>query len=126
MKERTTYSGAADGGVRDLLRTEGLSLLAVAVALYGHIGGDWRVFALLFLMPDVSFAGYLAGPRVGALRHGMRQTGSMIVCTPATPTAGRVVDAAEDSWLLFLVQGDGASACRGTHSRWPAKWRQAR
>jgi len=69
MKERTTYSGAADGGVRDLLRTEGLSLLAVAVALYGHIGGDWRVFALLFLVPDVSFAGYLAGPRVGALSY---------------------------------------------------------
>lgn len=69
MKERSTYSGAADGGVRDLLRAEGLSLLAVAAALYGHIGGDWRMFALLFLIPDVSFAGYLAGPRIGALSY---------------------------------------------------------
>ena len=69
MKERSTYSGAADGGVRDLLRAEGLSLLAATVALYAHIGGDWRMFALLFLVPDVSFAGYLAGPRVGALSY---------------------------------------------------------
>jgi hypothetical protein len=69
MRERSTYSGAADGGVRDLLRAEGLSLLAAAVALYGHVGGDWRMFALFFLVPDVSFAGYLAGPRVGALSY---------------------------------------------------------
>jgi Domain of unknown function (DUF4260) len=69
MSVNTTYSGAADGGVRDLLRAEGLFLLAAAMALYGHIGGDWRMFALLFLAPDLSFAGYLAGPRIGALSY---------------------------------------------------------
>jgi len=69
MSENRSYSGAADGGVRDLLRVEGLSLLAAAVALYGHLGGDWRLFALLFLVPDLSFAGYLAGPRVGAAAY---------------------------------------------------------
>jgi hypothetical protein len=69
MAENRTYFGAADGGVRDLLRAEGLSLLVAAVTLYGHLGGDWRMFALLFLVPDLSFAGYLAGPRVGALTY---------------------------------------------------------
>src|ERR1700756_5271857 len=69
MGENKTYCGAVDGGTRDLLRVEGLSLLAATLALYAHVGGDWRMFALLFLVPDLSFAGYLAGPRVGALTY---------------------------------------------------------
>lgn len=69
MSDIRTYSGAADGGVRNLLRTEGFLLLATTLTLYGHISGDWRMFALLFLAPDLSFAGYLAGPRTGALTY---------------------------------------------------------
>ena len=69
MNEATMTLGAATGGVRLLLRAEGLALLLTAVSLFWHIGGDWRVFALLFLVPDLSFAGYLAGPRVGALAY---------------------------------------------------------
>jgi len=61
-----SFSGAVDGGVRSMLRAEGLMLLGCAVALYGRAGGDWKQFAILFLVPDLSFAGYLAGPRVGA------------------------------------------------------------
>jgi len=64
-----SYSGAVDGGVRNVLRTEGLILLGCAVALYWRAGGDWRQFAILFLVPDVSFAGYLAGPRIGAAAY---------------------------------------------------------
>ena len=29
-------------------------------------GGSWLAFAVLFFAPDLSFAGYVAGPRVGA------------------------------------------------------------
>jgi hypothetical protein len=63
------YSGAADGGVRDLLRAEGFALLVAAATFYGHVGADWRLFALLFLVPDLSFAAYFAGPRIGALAY---------------------------------------------------------
>jgi hypothetical protein len=66
-----SYSGAADGGVRDLLRAEGLVLLVCTVALYWRTGADWRLFAALFLVPDLSFAGYLAGPRVGAAAYNL-------------------------------------------------------
>ncbi len=62
-------SGAACGGVRALLRLEGLGLLCGAVALYGRSGGDWRLFAVLFLTPDLSFLGYLGGPRAGAAAY---------------------------------------------------------
>ena len=55
--------------MHSVLQAEGLALLLTAVALFWRVGGDWRMFALLFLVPDLSFAGYLAGPRVGAVAY---------------------------------------------------------
>jgi len=59
--------GSANGGVRLLLRAEGLMVLAASVAAYAQFGAGWGWFAALFLLPDLSFAAYLAGPRWGAL-----------------------------------------------------------
>ncbi|MGC2781871.1 MAG: DUF4260 domain-containing protein, partial [Bradyrhizobium sp.] len=61
--------GAALGSVRTLLRIEGLVLAAGAITFYAHQGGSWWLFAALFLAPDLSFAGYLRGPRVGAVLY---------------------------------------------------------
>ena len=63
----TKTTGAVTGGPRILLRLEGLTLLAVATLLYAVWGVSWWIYAVLFLAPDLSFLGYLAGPRVGAL-----------------------------------------------------------
>jgi hypothetical protein len=60
-------AGAVTGGVGILLRLEGLTLFLGMVLLYAVWGGSWWVFALLFLVPDLSFAAYLAGPRTGAI-----------------------------------------------------------
>ncbi|TPQ31697.1 DUF4260 domain-containing protein [Bradyrhizobium guangdongense] len=67
MDEAIGETGAASGGVRTLLRLEGLTLFLGMVLLYAVWGGSWLVFALLFLAPDLSFLAYLAGPRAGAL-----------------------------------------------------------
>jgi hypothetical protein len=40
--------------------------LLLAIALYRHVGESWTVFAVLFFVPDVSFAAYWGGPRLGA------------------------------------------------------------
>ena len=48
-------------------KLEALVLLTVALLLYARIGGGWGRFALLFLAPDLSFLGWLAGPRAGAV-----------------------------------------------------------
>ena len=69
MANDTPHTGTAQGGVRWLLRAEGLALLGGAAALYWRAGGDWRLFAVLFLAPDLSFAGYLAGPGAGAAAY---------------------------------------------------------
>ncbi|WP_291710705.1 DUF4260 domain-containing protein [Bradyrhizobium sp.] len=59
--------GAVTGGARALLRLEGLVLLAAMVLLYSYRGGPWWLFAVLLLAPDLSFAAYLAGARIGAI-----------------------------------------------------------
>jgi Domain of unknown function (DUF4260) len=60
-------SGAVTGGVRTVLRLEGLTLFVGMVMLYAAWDGSWWVFALLFLAPDLSFLAYLSGPKAGAL-----------------------------------------------------------
>jgi hypothetical protein len=62
-------AGSAGGGVRTLLRLEGLAVLALATAAYAQFGAGWGWFALLFLLPDLSFVAYLAGPRAGAAAY---------------------------------------------------------
>jgi hypothetical protein len=59
-------AGFASGGVRLLLRLEGVAAFAVAVALYAHAGFSWPIFELFFLAPDLAMLGYFAGPRAGA------------------------------------------------------------
>jgi len=63
----TEPTGAVTGGLRTLLRLEGLALLAGMTLLYGVWGGPWWMFLALFLAPDLSFAAYLGGPRWGAI-----------------------------------------------------------
>jgi hypothetical protein len=63
----TETAGAATGGVRTLLRPEGLTLFAGMTLLYAVWDGSWWVYAILFFAPDLSFAAYLAGPKVGAI-----------------------------------------------------------
>jgi hypothetical protein len=63
------FALGAAGGVRTLLRAEGLVLLALSLALYAQAGAAWDRFALLFLAPDLSFAFFLFGSRVGALAY---------------------------------------------------------
>lgn len=60
---------SVSGWPKLLLRLEGAALLAAASFVYGHIGGGWGLFALLFFAPDLSFIAYLAGPRIGALGY---------------------------------------------------------
>jgi Domain of unknown function (DUF4260) len=63
----TSETGAATGGVRTLLRLEGVVLFSGMTMLYALWDGSWWVYAILFLAPDLSFAAYLAGPKAGAI-----------------------------------------------------------
>ena len=65
----TTAAGAATGGVRTLLRLEGAALALACMVFYSYFEGSWWMFAILLLAPDLSFLGYLAGPRAGAAAY---------------------------------------------------------
>lgn len=52
--------------VRTLLRLEGLLVLAIGIVFYARLEGSWPLFALLFLVPDVSMIGYLSDRKIGA------------------------------------------------------------
>jgi hypothetical protein len=91
--------GATTGAVRALLRLEGLVVLAASVAAYARFGAGWGLFAACFLLPDLSFLGYLANARVGAAAYnaahssvggiGMIAIGAFFAA-PAFVTAGLV------------------------------------
>ncbi len=60
--------------MRAVLRLEGATASAAAVALYGYAGFSWPLFALLFLAPDLAMLAYLIGPRAGALVYNLAHT----------------------------------------------------
>jgi hypothetical protein len=53
------------------LRTESAVELAAVATAYALTGGNWWLFAALFLLPDIAMLGYLRGPRIGALAYNL-------------------------------------------------------
>jgi len=64
-------AGSVAGAVRVWLRIEGAAALVAGVALYVHEGGQVLWIVPLLLAVDVSMAGYLAGPRLGAICYNL-------------------------------------------------------
>ena len=59
-------TSAVSGGPLVVLRLEGAAALVGASLAYSALDGGWGLFTALFLVPDLSMLGYLAGRRVGA------------------------------------------------------------
>jgi hypothetical protein len=53
------------------LRIEGAAQFALAVWSYHQFGGNWIGFVVLFLVPDLSWLGYLGGSRTGAVVYNL-------------------------------------------------------
>jgi hypothetical protein len=61
--------GAASGAPALILRLEAAMVLVLSLAAYARMGQGWVLFAVLFLVPDLSMLGYLAGKRIGAAAY---------------------------------------------------------
>lgn len=82
-------SDASTGTVRVLLRLEGLAVFVAALVAYAKFGSGWGLFAACFLAPDLSFLGYLAGPRVGAVAYNVAHAYvGAVACLAAGAVAG--------------------------------------
>ncbi len=58
--------GIPPKSVTRLLRLDGLAVALAAIAVYALTGGNWWLFALLILAPDLAMLGLLAGEKIGA------------------------------------------------------------
>ena len=57
--------------MKTLLKLEDLAELVLALVVFAHLPYAWWVLPALFLLPDLSMLGYLAGPRVGAFTYNL-------------------------------------------------------
>src|SRR5690349_2816078 len=101
-------AGAATGGVRILLRLEGVVLFAGMTLLYGLWEGSWWIYAILFLAPDLSFAAYLGGPKVGAIVYNAAHS---YLGPVALMTVGLAM-AAPLTLSLAMIWQIGRASCR--------------
>jgi uncharacterized protein DUF4260 len=104
MDNTTSEAGSVTGGVRLLLRLEGLTLFLGMTLLYAVWGGSWWVYALLFLAPDLSFAGYLLGPKEGAVIYNAAHSymAPMSLMTAGFATAEPLVLSIAMIWLAHI------------------------
>ncbi len=65
---------APTGWPKTLLRLEGLAVLAAATVAYAQTGQSGWLFVILFFVPDLTMAAYLAGPRAGAAAYNAAHT----------------------------------------------------
>lgn len=83
-----------------ILRIEGAVALTAAVIVWAHAGvGSWALFALAFLLPDLSMIGYVKGPRVGALAYNMAHT----YAAPAVLAVLGLAGAPSAVWRFAIV-----------------------
>lgn len=66
VNEISRSAPTVNGSVLILLRLEGLAVAAITAVLYARTGASWGLFAALWLVPDLSMLGYLAGSCRGA------------------------------------------------------------
>ena len=62
------------GGLKLLLRMEGLVLFAAGLAAFLYLKQSVWIFAGLFLVPELSMAAYFAGPKLGSIVYNIFHT----------------------------------------------------
>lgn len=85
-------------------RLEGLVLLVVAVLAYRQVEQGWLLFALLFFTPDVSFFGYLAGPRIGGAIYNLAHSliGPLLLAGAGLASTNPLVTGVALIWLAHI------------------------
>jgi hypothetical protein len=97
-------AGAVTGGLRTMLRLEGLALFLGMTLLYWVWDGSWWVYAALFLAPDLSFLAYIWGSRFGAMLYNAVHTYMvpMALMTVGFTTAEPLVLSIAMIWLAHI------------------------
>ena len=131
-RAKSTHAGAVHGAPGLILRLEAAAVFIGAVWAYDAIGGSWASFAILFLVPDLSMLGYLAGRRIGAAAYNV---GHGYLGPAAAGAAGLALHRVGLEWVALIwiahigfdrLLGFGLKypeAFGATHLGWSAKAR---
>ncbi|MGW2354283.1 DUF4260 domain-containing protein [Actinacidiphila glaucinigra] len=68
------FHGVVTGRPAVWLRVEGLAVAIAALVLFATTDEPWWLVPALFLVPDLSWFAYLAGPKVGAWVYNLMHT----------------------------------------------------
>jgi uncharacterized protein DUF4260 len=98
-RARPTHAGAVHGAPGLILRLEAAAVFAGAVLAYDARGGSWVTFAILFLAPDLSMLGYLAGRRIGAAAYNL---GHSYLGSMALGAAGLALHRVGFEWTALI------------------------
>jgi hypothetical protein len=94
------------GAPRVLLRLEGAAMLVTATLAYAQTGRGWLLYLLLFFVPDVSFAAYTLGPRIGAIGYNLLHSYTFPLTALAVALAARWAGADVAVYDMFVVWHD--------------------
>lgn len=88
-----------------LIRFENAALLAVGLVGYHLQGGGWLMFAILFLVPDLSMLGYLAGPKAGAIAYNIGHSwiGPVLVLAVSLPASAGLATSIGLIWACHIA-----------------------
>jgi len=113
----TTRPGFPPKDVTTLLRLEGIVVLSAAIAAYGSLGGNWWLFALLILAPDLSMLGALRGESFGARLYNAAHTYALPLALMGAAWAAGAGEAVP--FLLVWVAHIGLDRALGYGLKYP-------
>ncbi len=106
---------------RILLHLEGAVAFAVALALYWRSDGNWLLFVMLLLAPDVGMLGYLRDTCLGAATYNVFHTYAAAL---GLAVAGFVAGRPLLQWLgLIWVAHIGLDRALGFGLKYPSAFR---
>jgi hypothetical protein len=113
-------NGFVTGGVRTILRIEGLTVLTVALAAYYQMGFSWLAFLIFFLAPDLWMLAYLAGPQAGAVGYNLVHTYvlPLMLAGVAAVAAWPIATAAAIIWIAHI----GVDRALGYGLKYPSRF----
>lgn len=100
----TVIPGATVGAPRLILRAEGAAAAVVGIWLFMQAGQSWWMFVILLFAPDIAFAAYLAGARVGAVAYNIVHStlGPLILAAAAWWGGSALALALAGIWLTHV------------------------
>jgi hypothetical protein len=121
MSAPQNATGIPPAEITTMLRLEGFAVLALSVAAYHVLGGNWWVFAALVLAPDLAMFGWFAGARTGARIYNLAHT------TTLPALIGAAAWFADTTWLipymLIWVAHIGGDRAIGYGLKYPESFR---